>query len=200
MGKSFRGAERRDRLTPCNGVQTYRSTTAPFVYSADSNGLRVLVGPVDLLRFNKRGGRRRLQTCGNLFHMRCMGRPYHLGYTPRTLWYRTNKQTGEQTPCPEECVEAHMRSLLCAECLEEACPSAATDFEQLPEGEPRPSTAARLCFTQCTRQCIITTDAFETCHPDLSIIEVCLQALQETRVCCTMGCATTSTCRNCAST
>jgi hypothetical protein len=37
---------------------------------------------------------------------------------PRTLWYRTNKQTGEQMPCPEECVEARMWSLLCAECLE----------------------------------------------------------------------------------
>jgi len=76
-------------------------------------------------------------------------------HVPRSLWYRTNKQIGEQMPCPEECVEACMRSLLCAKCLE-GLPGAATDVEQLSEGEPTLSTAARLCFTQCIRQCIIT--------------------------------------------
>ena len=159
MEQSSKGADRKDRLTTCIGVETFRKTTAPFEFDVDSSGLRVLVGPEDLLRFNEPKGRKQYQTCGKRFHMSCVGRPQHLGWAPRTLWYKEDKRTGEKTPCTEECVEAHMKNLLCAECLEEACPGTGMESGQLLEGKPTPTTAVRFCVTQCTRQCTITTDA-----------------------------------------
>jgi hypothetical protein len=72
-------------------------------------------------------------------------------------------------PCPEECVEACMRSLLCAKCLE-GLPGAATDVEQLSEGEPTPSTAARLLFHLVHQAVHHHTDANAViiCPPDIS--------------------------------